>query len=158
MAYPLRINSVLKPLLKRYGLETQMQIYTLIDQWETFVGYQIASHTLPYQLKFKKLFLYVDSSAWMNQLSFLKQELQDKINKVAGEPWVKEIIFKIGSVEKNREALGEASEAGPANQKTLSQEERSLIEKYVGSLEQEELKDQLRKVFILGILHSRKGH
>ncbi|MBI1821890.1 MAG: DUF721 domain-containing protein [Nitrospirae bacterium] len=158
MAYLLPITSILKPLLKRYGLEAQMQVYTLIDQWETFVGPQIASHTLPYQLKFKKLFLYVDSSAWMNQLNYLKQELTDKINKVAGEPWVREIFFKIGSVEKNVETAVEEKTVSPQNDKTVSREELFLIEKYLSSLKEKELKDQLRKVFIQGILHSRKGH
>ena len=156
MAYLLPIHSVLKPLLKRYGLETQMQIYTLIDQWEIFAGPQIAFHTLPYQLKFKKLFLYVDSSAWINQLIYLKQELMDKINKVAGETWVKDILFKIGSVEKNEE-IPEEEQASPSNGKAISLEEMALIENYVSSLKEKELKDQLRKVFIQGVLRSKKG-
>lgn len=100
MGKPQQISTILKPLLKRYGLETQMQIYTLIDQWEDFVGYQVASHTLPYHLRFRKLYLFVDSPAWMNQLNYLKEELKNKINKEVGEVWIQEIIMKVGSVEK----------------------------------------------------------
>ncbi|MHB8482202.1 MAG: DUF721 domain-containing protein [Nitrospiria bacterium] len=158
MANLLPIRSVLKPLLKRYGLEAQMQVYTLIDQWESFAGPQIASHTLPYQLKFKRLFLYVDSSAWMNHLNYLKQELMDRINKVAGENWVKDILFKIGSVEKRAEPLGEDKHISSEIENSISGEEMVLIENYVSSLKEKELKDQLRKIFIQGILRSKKGN
>ena len=101
MGKPQQISAILKPLLKRYGLETQMQIFTLIDRWEDFVGYQVASHSLPYHLKFRKLYLFVDSPAWMNQLNYLKEELKNKINKEVGELWIQEIIMKVGSVEKS---------------------------------------------------------
>ena len=103
MGQPQPISSILRPLLKKFGLETQMQTYALIDRWDEVVGYQIASHTLPYQVKFKKLYLYVDSPAWMNQLTFLKEELKNKINREMGEAWVQEIIMRIGSVEKSVE-------------------------------------------------------
>lgn len=103
MGQPQPISAILRPLLKKFGLEAQMQTYMLIDRWEEVVGYQIASHTLPYQLKFKKLYLYVDSPAWINQLNFLKEELKNKINREMGEAWVQEIIMRIGSVEKKAE-------------------------------------------------------
>jgi len=100
MGKPQQISTILKPLLKRYGLENQMQIYTLTDQWENLVGYQVAAHTLPYHLKFRKLYLFVDSPTWMNQLIYLKEELKNKINREIGEVWVQDIIMKVGSVEK----------------------------------------------------------
>ncbi|MBI1822798.1 MAG: DUF721 domain-containing protein [Nitrospirae bacterium] len=99
MGRPQQISEILKPLLKRYGLETQIQIYTLVEEWKELVGNQLASHTLPYQLKFHKLFLYVDSPAWMNQLIYLKEELKNKINKEVGENWVQDIVMKVGPIE-----------------------------------------------------------
>jgi predicted nucleic acid-binding Zn ribbon protein len=104
MGKPQLISEILKPLLKRFGLEAQIQIYTLMDQWEAFVGHQIASHTHPYQLKFHKLYLYVDSPAWMSQLIYLKEELKNKINKEVGAIWVQEIVMKVGTIEAENSA------------------------------------------------------
>ncbi len=156
MSYPLPIASILKPLLKKYGLEAQMQVYTLIDRWEKIAGHQIASHTLPYQLKFKKLYLYVDSSVWMNHLNYLKEELKGKINREMGEPIVKEISLKIGPVEKNREVEEEAKPEGVQSEKALSREEIEQIEQYVGTLEEKDLREQVKKFFIRGALNSKK--
>ncbi|MBI3606023.1 MAG: DUF721 domain-containing protein [Nitrospirae bacterium] len=175
MSYPLPIASILKPLLKKYGLEAQMQVYTLIDRWEKIAGHQIASHTLPYQLKFKKLYLYVDSSVWMNHLNYLREELKGKINREMGEPIVKEISLKIGPVEKNKEVEEEArpvrpvdrlrgticprpiqSPEGEQSEKALSREEIEQIEQYVGTLEEKDLREQVKKFFIRGALNSKK--
>jgi predicted nucleic acid-binding Zn ribbon protein len=103
MSKPQPVSDILIPLLKRLGLDNKIQIVILQDRWDAFVGFPVAAHTFPYQLKFRKLYLYVDSSAWMSHLSFLKEELKNKINREAEEVWVQEIILKIGTIDRQTE-------------------------------------------------------
>ncbi|HET6673777.1 MAG TPA: DUF721 domain-containing protein, partial [Nitrospiraceae bacterium] len=66
--------------------------------WVDIVGEQIAAHTRPQHIRFKKLVVHVRHSVWLQQLTFLKPELLHKINAAAGEPLVSEIILRIGEV------------------------------------------------------------
>ena len=51
------------------------------------------------RLRGKKLFLAVDSPAWMQQLSLLKPEIIEKVNAALGKEAVKEITLNIGEVQ-----------------------------------------------------------
>jgi hypothetical protein len=49
-------------------------------QWPDIVGEPIAAHTRPDQVRFKKLYVLVHNSVWLQQLTFLKPVLLDKVN------------------------------------------------------------------------------
>ncbi|MBI1819774.1 MAG: hypothetical protein HYR81_05545, partial [Nitrospirae bacterium] len=97
-----------------------------------------------------------------------------------------EISLKIGPVEKNKEVEEEAmpvrpvrpvdrsvqrsedrsrtnrsaqaiqSPEGEQSEKALSREEIEQIEQYVGTLEEKDLREQVKKFFIRGALNSKK--
>ena len=153
MAYPLPVATLLRDMLKKYGLEPQIRFYQLIDHWEKLVGPQIAMHTLPAQLKFRKLTLHVDSSAWMNQLNYLKEELMEKINRELGQDWVKEVYLKIGPVVKPKEE--NSGEEIPGKLKgSLPPDQAALVEKWVEIIEDPLLKEKFRQVMTQDLLRS----
>ncbi|HXN07086.1 MAG TPA: DUF721 domain-containing protein [Nitrospiria bacterium] len=155
MAYPLPVATLLKDILRKYGLEPQIRFFQLIDRWEEVVGSQVAGHTLPASLKFRKLTLHVDSSAWMNQLNYLKEELIGKINRELGENWVKEVYLKIGPVEKSgvRPEEPKEEERGEA---TLSKEDKALIEKWSTEIKDAELREKLRHLMEADLRRQKK--
>lgn len=57
-----------------------MAEHRLREHWAEVVGDQIASHAQPDQIRFRKLYLAVDSPAWMQELAFLKPTLMEKVN------------------------------------------------------------------------------
>jgi len=66
--------------------------------WPTIVGEQIARHTHPDSIRFKKLYLIADHPAWLQHLQFLKSSLIQKINAAAGEPIVTDLILRVGEM------------------------------------------------------------
>jgi hypothetical protein len=71
------------------------------------VGEHLAAHTRPDSIRFKKLYLLVPNSVWLQQLSFLKPMLLEKVNAAADKPVVTEIVLRVG--EFVNEAAGGAS-------------------------------------------------
>src|SRR5439155_22659162 len=60
---------------------------------------------------FKKLYLIVENSVWLQQLTFLKPTLLEKINQEAGSQLVSDIILRVGEISSEpQEAHGQDDE------------------------------------------------
>ncbi len=90
---PENIGAVLQNLLRNLGLEKRMKEQDLIINWEKIVGNNIAENTKPFKIEGAKLFLKVKSSAWRNELFYLKKDILQKLNQSAKQELVKDIIF-----------------------------------------------------------------
>ena len=61
--------------------------------WEEAVGAPLALQTRPVRIYKGRLEVAVPSSVWRAQLSFMKRDIVDRINKLVGEEVVKELIL-----------------------------------------------------------------
>jgi predicted nucleic acid-binding Zn ribbon protein len=93
------VSGVLDQVLRQYGLEGKFREYRVMEQWPEVVGETLARHTVPEGIRYRKLILRVDSSAWMQQLTFFKKDILDKVNAALGENAVSDIQMKIGQME-----------------------------------------------------------
>jgi hypothetical protein len=91
-------GNILSGLAKRLGLESRLFELRLQHQWREIVGDPIATHTCPDQIRFKKLYLTVRSSVWLQQLTFLKPTLITKLNEKAGTDLITDITFRVGEI------------------------------------------------------------
>jgi predicted nucleic acid-binding Zn ribbon protein len=91
-------GAILSGLAKRLGLESRLVELRLQHDWHHIVGEPIASHTWPDQIRFKKLYLIVQNSVWMQQLTFLKPTLLAKLNAAAGTTLITEIALRVGEI------------------------------------------------------------
>jgi hypothetical protein len=76
----------------------------LQHRWHEIVGEPMASHTWPSQIRFKKLYLIVKSSAWLQQLTFLKPALLMKLQAEFGPDGVTDIAGRVGEIPADAEA------------------------------------------------------
>jgi hypothetical protein len=91
-------GSVLASLAQRYGLGTKLLEYKLHQHWGMIAGDAVAAHTRPDTIRFKKLYLLVENSVWLQHLTFLKPALIERINASAGHPVVSDIVLRVGEV------------------------------------------------------------
>jgi hypothetical protein len=91
-------GTILAGLATRLGLESKLFEGRLRRQWPELVGETVAQHTRPGQIRFKKLYIHVHNSVWLQQLTFLKPALLQKVNELAGERLVTEIVLRIGDI------------------------------------------------------------
>jgi hypothetical protein len=91
-------GNILSGLAKRLGLQSHLFELRLQQQWRDIIGEPISSHTWPLQVRFKKLYLIVRNSVWLQQLIFLKPTLLAKFNERAGSEMLTDIAFRVGEI------------------------------------------------------------
>jgi len=131
---PVRIGTALNEYLQRVGLGGLQSASKLINDWPKLVGPGVAGHSSPQDIKGGRLTIIVDSSAWMNQLSLLSNDIIDKVNRGLGGDTVTELRFRIGKIG----AAGAKSSSGaqePPKKRKLSAEEIADVEKAASAIE-----------------------
>lgn len=93
-----KVSGILQKLLKQYGLEGKMVEYTMSDKWEAIVGKNIAAHSCPAGIHHKRLYVIVDSPVWLQEMSFYKDDLAEKVNNYYGKKIIKEVCLKTGQI------------------------------------------------------------
>ncbi len=81
------LSQVLEGTLKSLGLDKALVQSKIQKHWDALVGPVISAHAQPEELRFNKLYVRVDSSAWLQELTFLKPSLVEKLNAALGERW-----------------------------------------------------------------------
>ena len=100
---------IISGLAKLLGLQTHLFEVRLQQQWREIIGEPVGSHTWPVQVRFKKLYLIVRNSVWLQQLMFLKPTLLAKVTERAGSELITDIAFRVGEIP-------DARTAAPASQ------------------------------------------
>jgi predicted nucleic acid-binding Zn ribbon protein len=91
---PRLIGGAIASTLDQLGLDKKVKQYEVLDVWKEIVGEQIAQVTTADYFSGGKLFIRVSRSTWRNELTFLKQQLIEKVNTAMGEEIVHDIIFR----------------------------------------------------------------
>ena len=89
---------ILSGLSKRLGLQSHLFELRLQQHWCDIIGRPIGAHTWPAQVRFKKLYLIVRNSVWLQQLIFLKPTLLATLNERAGSEMITDIAFRVGEI------------------------------------------------------------
>jgi predicted nucleic acid-binding Zn ribbon protein len=90
---PHLLANVLKKYVHSKPLGESLLKIEVLNQWNEICPHVIAKHATPIGFKEKRLSLEVNSSAWLNELTFFKKELIDALNQRAGKKVIKEIRF-----------------------------------------------------------------
>lgn len=89
------VSSILQSALRPYHNEFDDKLGVLISQWPQVAGQVVAAHCEPFAIKEQKLFVKVDSAAWLHHLQFLKDDLIIKVNAQMQTSTVNDIHFKV---------------------------------------------------------------
>lgn len=128
-------------MLKARGLQGRLSEYRILGKWEKTMGPVIARHAHPLSVRGPKLYLAVDSPAWMQQLSLLKPEIIEKVNAGLGRETIREIVLNLGEVRATA-----ASPPEPEVRRELTNEERMRIEETVAGLSDPDVRQALRRL------------
>jgi predicted nucleic acid-binding Zn ribbon protein len=90
---PRSLGDVLGELVGALGIQTQLKRHEVVNLWEEVAGERIAQVAKAREVRDGKLFVEVASSAWRNELFYLKYELVKKLNSRAGEQVIHDIVF-----------------------------------------------------------------
>ena len=94
---PESLGSIVAGWLGESGLAKRVEQASIIPEWATLVGPQIAAVTSPQSITANcTLFVNVTTNAWANELSLLEPELLRSLNSKLGRPPVRRIRWVLG--------------------------------------------------------------
>jgi len=112
---PERIGTIVARLIDDGPWGKQVKELQALSRWRDMVGLQIARQAQPEALKDGVLVVRVQNSVWLSHLRFLAEELREKLNREIPSAPIREIRFRLGSVEP---AAPSPSTAKPPRSKT----------------------------------------
>ncbi len=89
-----KLGEVIKEIIAEFRLGKKLNEARVIGSWEKIVGTMIARHTVQLRIVNQVLFVEVDSAALRNELTYAREKIRKKLNKIAGEELLKEVVFK----------------------------------------------------------------
>lgn len=137
---PERISKLLTGSGLNPELGARLKDLMIWESWDQAVGPAIAARTRPLRLVGGVLTVTVASGPWMQQLSFMKTELRDRINTTLGDDRVREIALKTGRIQQD---IGTVETVRPAP-KPLSSHQQAQIAQQLSDLDDVELRQSLQ--------------
>lgn len=143
-------STILSGLAKRLGLQSHLFELRLQQQWREIIGEPVGSHTWPAQVRFKKLYLIVRNSVWLQQLIFLKPTLLTKLNERAGTEAIIDIAFRVGEIPDVTAAPPEPSHESVH----VSHAAMTEAQAHAASVQDPELRTRLASVMAEALTHA----
>lgn len=137
---PEPLGSLLRSSFEGAGLGERLKDLAIWQHWEQVVGAAIARRARPLRLSGGVLTVVVGSAPWMQQLSFMKDDLVARLNSCLGEERVREIVLKSGRVVEAEVATDDDQ----TRVRALREDERAWIEQLIGEVADTELQRQFR--------------
>ena len=81
---PVHLRSVLEQLLKDFGTPDIKVVISVVDQWEEIVGPDLAKKVSAVAVSGSELIVRVDDPVWGSQISWLENQLLNKIESLIG--------------------------------------------------------------------------
>ena len=116
-------------------------------KWEEIVGDRLAKNASPHKLTNNILTIKVSNSAWIQQLSFIKLDLMNKLNENLSLT-IKDIMFKVDTSKREK----------PKNKPTdinLTEDDLLFVEENIKAIEDIETRNSFKKLMISSLLQQR---
>jgi predicted nucleic acid-binding Zn ribbon protein len=88
-----RLADVMPAALREMGLESGLRGWQAVTEWPHAVGPQIARRSHAVRFQDGVLWIEVDGSVWLHQLTMLKRDLLRKIGERMGSDAVRDLRF-----------------------------------------------------------------
>jgi hypothetical protein len=93
-----RLGGLLPPLLKGLGIEEGVRFEGIKRDWTSIFREPLSLHMCPSRLQNGELLIHVDSTVWLHQISFYKEEILRNLAPFG----VKDVRFRLGRVDSKR--------------------------------------------------------
>jgi hypothetical protein len=135
-------DTLIPSLFAAFGLTAKLDEHRLISAWPRIVGPQIAAHTAPREVRAKTLWVVVDSSTWLHELTLLKPLLLEKLAPHAGRAVVRDVRFVIGEIPEPARTDPPASPAPEG----LTPDEESAVDQSVSAISDPDIRESARRL------------
>jgi len=85
------LQSLLKGLVKRYGLENEMHRAKMPEYWAAVVGERIAHISEIRSFEYGVLRVHISEAPWRSEVTLRREDIRRQLNAHIGEELIKEI-------------------------------------------------------------------
>jgi hypothetical protein len=152
MKQPLPLAALLEAVFAGKPAEKRLREAKVWQVWGEAVGAQIAAKSRPAAFRDGTLTVRVSGSAWLQQLSLMKQDIIRHLNEAVGASLVTDIFFKQGSVS----SQPEERPAAPPPKRKLSEAEKRQLAELAAPVADPELREALMALFSSQLADARR--
>ncbi|OHB26342.1 MAG: hypothetical protein A2X84_09600 [Desulfuromonadaceae bacterium GWC2_58_13] len=142
------MGSLIVDMLQKRGLEDKVREYRTWQIWDETVGPQIAARARPVRIREGVLEIRVDQPVWMQQLQLMKPKILGRLNERLGGGILKDLFLRQGRITPPP-VLAPPPKPPEWLDQPLSDADRDEIETALGTLDDSELKERLRRILTL---------
>ena len=146
-----KAGRILGSVLKKHDISKVSTLGRFTGSWDGLVGSSISAHTSPIDLRDGILFILVDSPVWMQQLSFLKAEMLEKLSKHG----VSDIMLRLGRVDRTRQSTGSNKVSARQKNRVLASQDLQLIDNCVRNMENQNLRHHIERLIRNALEHPK---
>jgi predicted nucleic acid-binding Zn ribbon protein len=88
------IGNVLRDYIKKSGFESKLKEVRISETWAEIVGRPVSQATKSIQFRNRKMIITLNSSVVRAELSMIKEAIVHRVNELAGEKLIDEIILR----------------------------------------------------------------
>jgi predicted nucleic acid-binding Zn ribbon protein len=89
-----KIDGPLKDLLTRLRLDEPLLGWQAVGLWDEVVGERVAARARATSFREGTLYVSVENAVWMTELSYLRRQMAEELNRRLGAEVVREIRFQ----------------------------------------------------------------
>ena len=142
------IKTALESTLDQLGLSDGIEECKALSLWDD-VASAVSSRAQAVGMSRGKMVVNVTDSVVLHTLSMYKRKYIDKINLLAGKDVLKDIVFRVGKVEKREKEVDAREDyVKQLHSVPLNQTDVDRIDDVVASIEDDEMRGLLRDLFI----------
>ena len=93
MSHAESVGTILSRILEKKNFKSMVDRQHLLDQWDVIVGERIAGKSEAKKIRDGSLIVEVENSMWMQELSFMKEDLLHRIREFSAGNEIEEIRF-----------------------------------------------------------------
>lgn len=154
LTVPQSVGDIIERVMKREKLPFSREDRTLRHAWERAVGETIATQTHPERIARGVLYVRVTTSAWRQELHFLKGEIITGFNAASGLAPIEDIRFFLGEVSGPRSPA--CQEEVVAASASLTPRDRRMVTESLSRIPDGELREIIRRVMEKEISRRRR--
>jgi len=90
----LRLGDAIQSVVRRFGLQQELDALRVPEAWTTVVGERLAGRTEVRHFAYGTLRVHVADAVWRQELSLRRDEIRKAMNTLLGSEVIKEIILR----------------------------------------------------------------
>ena len=142
LPYPAALSELLTAAFRGTPTGNRLREGKIWLVWDKAVGKQIANRARPVNFRDGTLTVAVSSAPWMQQLTFLKKGIMEKLNAMLGEEIVRDIYLKAGTIDR----AAKKTSPGKIPKRELTPVESQKIAKQTDFVNDPELRQALQEL------------